>query len=520
MDEKKQAYSAEIERAEQFRRKGRPVQAEAILRKILAGDPGHAAANYQLGMLYHLAGRNGLAIPHLETAVSLIPNSFEAVFNLGVIQHDEGMLDKARAHLECAISLRPEDPRTHSLLGQLHRDLGNIAAAKAALGKSLSLDPDNDDTLVQMGFLSHIQGNSGEARDCYERALVLNPVNGEAYYRMAMLRDGKSGESATRKMDAAYRSPAMGDLDRALTGLSLGFAFETLGQYGKAFGYFQEAKLLQKRSTDYSYERQAAFFDRHKRGLEQSFLERCAEHAIDDETPIFIVGLPRSGSSLVEQILASHPGVHGAGEVEYSRLFVDETERLTSKPFPQDIATIAPEVFAGISREYIKMLRAGAGPAQRVSDKLPHNFLRLGLFAATMNNARFILCERDPLDTCLSIYQHFFAGAHGYACDLLELGRYYRLYQDMMSHWQRLFPERIYTVSYEELVLEPDSQIRQLLSHCGLTPDPACLRFHETGRLVDTPSAMQIRKPIHRDSVGRWRHYEKQLQPLRNALGV
>lgn len=518
MAEKRQAYSAEIERAEKFRRMGRPAQAEAILRKILAGAPAHAAANYHLGMLYHLAGRNSLGIPYLETAVRLAPNDFEAVFNLGVIQHEEGKLDNARAHLEGAISLRPEDPRTHSLLGQLHRDQGNIAAAEAALQKSLSLDPDNDDTLVQMGFLSHIQGNGDEARNYYERALILNPVNGEAYYRMAMLRDGKAGEPVIRKMDAAYHSPAMGNLDRTLTGLSLGFAFESLGQYDRAFGYFQEANLLQKRSTDYSYQRQAAFFDRHKRGLEPPFLEHCAENAIDDETPVFIVGLPRSGSSLVEQILASHPDAHGAGEVEYSRLFVEETERLTAKPFPQDIATVPPGVFSGISRKYIKMLRAGAGTAQRVSDKLPHNFLRLGLFAATMTNARFILCERDPVDTCLSIYQHFFAGAHGYACDLVELGRYYRLYQDMMSHWQRLFPGRIYTISYEDLVLEPDSQIRQLLSHCGLTPDPACLRFHETGRLVDSPSAMQIRQPIHRDSVGRWRNYEKQLQPLRKVL--
>jgi hypothetical protein len=278
-----------------------------------------------------------------------------------------------------------------------------------------------------------------------------------------------------------------------------------------------------------------AFFERHQRGFSQSFVDRCRNHALVDSTPIFIVGMPRSGTSLVEQILASHPTVHGAGEVEYSRIFEQVVEQHTGLPFPLGIDAVDPAVLAESCRDYIAKLRshagamakdgakdrakAGVGTVQHVTDKLPHNFLRIGLYAAMMPHARIVLVERDPLDTCLSIYQHFFAAAHGYATDLAALGSYYRLYQDLIAHWENMFPGRLHRVRYEALVQDTENQVRALLAHCGLEFHPDCLAFHATRRSGSTPSDAQVRRPVYRDAVGRWKNYATHLRPLQEALG-
>jgi hypothetical protein len=237
--------------------------------------------------------------------------------------------------------------------------------------------------------------------------------------------------------------------------------------------------------------------------LNQGFIDHCKDCRIDNATPILVLGMPRSGTSLVEQILASHPLVYGAGEVEYSRFFADDVRKMTGKPFPQDIGTIAPGKLRELGLQYIQRLRSNAGVAQRVVDKLPHNFLRIGLFAALMPNARIVLCDRDPLDNCMSIYQRDFSASHGYASNLSELGEYYKLYENLMSFWTKLLPGRIYRISYENLVANTEQQIRELLRYCELPFHADCLAFYETERMVVTPSALQVREPMHNKSIGR-----------------
>ena len=228
--------------------------------------------------------------------------------------------------------------------------------------------------------------------------------------------------------------------------------------------------------------------------------------------------MPRSGSTLVEQILASHPLVYGAGEVEHVRVLVDGVRKLTGKPFPQNISDLAPEVLRELSREYVGRLRTHSATSRHVVDKLPHNFLRIGLFAAVLPNAKIIECRRIPLDNCWSIYQHYFAAEHGYASDLDDLGRYYGLYEDMMAYWQQLFPGHVYRIHYERLVSDLEAQTRALLEFCELSFHEDCVAFHKSGRVVSTPSASQVRQPVYQDALGRSRNYEKYLQPLAAAL--
>ena len=246
-------------------------------------------------------------------------------------------------------------------------------------------------------------------------------------------------------------------------------------------------------------------------------VKRIDGHGVATERPIFIVGMPRSGTSLLEQILASHRDVFGAGELlDFQRLALE----LVKGQYPEGIVSISPRKIAALATRYVDVLNERNASAPRVTDKLPANFLYIGLIYAAFPQARVIHCVRDPLDTCLSCYRKAFASAHGFAYDLRELGRYYRAYAGLMAHWQRLFPERMFELRYEAVIREPESTIRRLIQYCGLDWDEACMRFYETERPVQTASAAQVRRPLYTDSIGAWRRYADHLQPLRTALAA
>ncbi len=513
-------YRQELLRAEKFRREGKTLLAAGVLRGILAKKRDHFAANYMLGMLHHDEGRSAQGIPFLKKAVAARPDDFFAAINLGIIQHEQALLADAQVNLEQAVSLKPENAHAHAMLGLLYRDLGSPDKAARAVAESLALEPANADTLVIRGSLHQMDGDLESAAMFYNQALSHSPLHGEACYRLSLLERLDDRSDLVSKWEAAWRTQAIPVEDRILVGYALGRAMEQARRFDTAFGCFREANELQRHSMERPAGSQAVFFARHKQGISRGFAEKCRDHAITDTTPVFIVGLPRSGTSLVEQILASHPAVHGAGEIQHSRIFVENVEQWTGKPFPLNIEDVDPEVLAQSGRKYIEKLRANAGAAERVTDKLPHNFLRIGLYAAIMPGASIVLCERDPLDTCLSIYQHFFTADHAYATDLSKLGHYYRLYRELVDYWDEMLPGHVHHVRYETLVHDSENQVKLLLAHCGLDFHPDCLSFHQAPRALSTPSDAQVRQPIYQHAVGRWRHYEKHLRPLREALGI
>jgi tetratricopeptide (TPR) repeat protein len=520
MDRKAETHAPELMRAGQFLKEGKPLLAAEVLRKILVTDGAHFKANYSLGMLYHQEGRNELAIPLLSKAVEVCPEDFASAINLGIIQRDEGLLAQAQLNLEHAVALRPGSAKAHVTLGMLLMDRNKLDASLAEVEEGLRLEPDNPNTHARLGMLMQIRGEPDKAAAYYRKVIALNPLDGTAHRSLAFSQRQTEYNDDIKRMENAIRSQDTSRWDRMLLGFALGKVFDDLGQYDKAFAYLHAANKLHRRSFNYSIENQKAFFDRHKQGLNQAFLDHCKDHVVTDSAPIFVLGMPRSGTSLVEQILSSHPLAYGAGEVEYTRLLVDAVEGITRKPFPLDIRKVSPKVLREAGQAYIEKLRLNAGAAERIIDKLPHNFLRVGLFAAVMPNAKLILCERNPLDNCLSIYQHFFVKAHGYASELAELGQYYGYYQSLMDWWNEILPGQIHHVSYEQLVSETESQVRQLLEYCELPFHENCLSFHKTRRHVKTPSASQVSQPVYQDSINRWKHYEKHLHPLCEALGI
>lgn len=508
----------EIERAEKLENSGQIAEAARILRDVIAKNNQDFAANYALGMLYRRAGRNDLSIPLLKKAVQVGPGVFKAVLNLGIMERLQGMSDDALIHLERAASLKPDSAEAYASLGLVHLDRNDIDTAIKTFARALAIEPNSPETNTQMGLVYGIRGEPREAARYYRNAISHNPHCGHAHYSLAFNQRFEEYSDDVLTMEQAFHSPDISDDNRMLVGFALGKVFDDLAKYDKAFEYVRAANELQRISIEFSIDRQKEIFDRHKQALGHDFIEHCKHNSVADDTPILILGMPRSGTSLVEQILASHPSVHGAGEVEYSRLFEEQVRKLTGRPFPENIGTIAPEKLSDLALGYIGKLKTTAGSAKYVTDKLPHNFLRVGLFAALMPNAKVLACDRDPLDNCVSIYQHRFSAYHGYACMLTELGEYYKLYEALMSFWEKLLPGHIHRVSYESLVENTEAEIRSLLEFCGIPFDDNCLKFHKTERLVNTPSAPQVREPIYSDATRRARNYERHLQPLVEAL--
>ena len=444
--------------------------------------------------------------------------SFSAYLYLGVVERDLGMLDNARAHFRRAMSIEPKRAEPHFGLAALHIFVNDIDSALHECRQAFTLEPDKAEVHVKLGSIYTSIGQLDKAATCYEQALSLDPHSGDANYGLAASRDAASMSGEIVRMESSLASPDVSDGNKILTGFALGRIFEQLGQYDKSFAAVHEANRCQRQAVSYSFDEQSAMFERHKDALGQHLIDYCEPCRVFDETPILVLGMPRSGTSLVEQILASHPTVHGAGEVEHIRILAEDVRMMTGKPFPENIDKIAASKLRELVLAYIQRLKVGAGSASRVIDKLPHNFLRIGLFAALLPNVRIVLCERDPLDNCTSIYQHAFSARHGYASNLKELGEYYKLYESMMSFWTELLPEYIYRVSYEDLVDDTDAEVRKLLQYCGLAFHEDCLLFHKTTRYVSSPSAGQVREAIHDRSVGRGKHYKKHLQPLVDAL--
>lgn len=511
-------YVAELNQAIQYQNAGQFELAIGLLQRILAVDPEHVEANYTLGMLLHRAKRSSLAVPLLRKAVALRPKLFDAVYNLGTVERAAGLLADAQINLERAVVLKPTSSLAHVTLGLLLVDLNRIDDAERMFQRAVALQPRNAEAHSQLGLIFRTRGDRVQAVASYRRAVALNPKYGEAHRGLAHSRTYTEYDKDVELMEQIYQAADTPEQERMLLGFALGKVFDDLKRYDEAFGYLLEGNRLKRNSFNYSISNTIRMFENHKKYLGREFGERHRPHATTDATPIFILGMPRSGTTLVEQILASHPDVHGAGEVVFLRTLSDAAERLTGQSFPLGVEKLPAGALNDAAASYLSQLKAVGGGARFITDKLPHNFLRIGLIQAVLPNAKIIHCEREPLDTCLSIFQQNFSGHHGYASNLEELGQYYRLFQELMTYWHEQLLHPFYRLNYERLTTDTEAEVRALLEYCNLPFHADCLHFHKTERVVNTPSAGQVREPMYRNSVARWKNYERHLQPLQRAL--
>jgi tetratricopeptide (TPR) repeat protein len=501
-----------------FSGQGRLDDAMACHERALALRPDFAEAHNNQGNILTDQRKLEQAVTRYRRALELKPDYADAHNNLGNALRHQDNFAEAAMHYERAIALKPDYAAAHTNLGNALASQGKLAAAAACHERALALKPEFAEAHHNLGNALVGLGKLRAAEQAYERAVLLNPKSGRNYRSLLSLKRVDAGDRHLAAMETLARDmPSLPAAEQMELHFALGKAYADLDQRERSFSHFLEGGAFRRRELGYDEARTLAGFDRLRDLFTHDFMGSRRGLGDPSSVPVFIIGMPRSGTTLVEQILASHPKVFGAGELrEFS------TAMGTLAPAPQTPASFA-EFAAALPNEklpelgaiYLNEVQAMAPWAARITDKMPGNFPFAGMIHLALPNARIVHVRRDPIDTCVSCFSMLFANGHPYSYDLAELGRYYRAYEAVMAHWRRVLPDgAMLEVRYEDVVADLETQARRVVSYCGLEWDDACLAFHATQRNVLTASATQVRRPIYRTSVGRWRPYEHLLRPL------
>jgi tetratricopeptide (TPR) repeat protein len=504
-------------------------EAERAFRMAVQLQPGDASARCNLGVVLHRLGKNPEAIAALEVAVRLFPTSPQAQHDFGAVLVANGQSERGVQHLREAVRLQPDFAEAHDNLGLGLRYLDLMDEAIACFREALRIQPAHIQARNNLANALQAQGKIVEAIAEFQAALRSDPHNAFAIAALSGLAATGCFRFSEAHLQEITRRADRGDVplsDRHQLHFALAIEFDRAGEYARAFEHYRAGNELRQaleshRGIPFDPDAHDQFIDRIITTYTPAYFERVGGFGLDIELPLYVVGMMRSGTTLAEQILASHPQIHGAGELtDLNNLTIILPRRLrTTASYPEAMEDLNAVTAQALAQELERHLRRRGQTATRVVDKMPGNFLHLGLIATLLPRARIIHCRRDPLDTCLSCYFQNFAGLVTYAMDLKHLGRYYRAYERLMTHWARCLPVPIFELNYEELTADQEAVSRRLIAFCGLDWDERCLRFHETPRAVRTASVLQVRQPIYRRAVGRWKRYEAFLQPLLAALG-
>lgn len=503
----------------------RPDEAAKLLRKALEQNPAAAEAHNSLGTAWQMAGRLAEAMACYQRAIACRADYAEAHFNLGTALQAQNRPEDAATAYRAAIAARPAYAEAHGNLGIVLCSLLRHDEAVAAFERAVALKPDYAEAFNNLGGALRELGRRDAARQAIERAIALAPGRAEFYQNLALSKRFAADDPHLLALERlATASSSRPPAEQMRLHFALGQAYAEAGQHERAFAHLAKGNALMRRRVGYDEAATLGLFERLRGVFTREFMRARQGAGFPSPAAIFVVGMPRSGTTLVEQILASHPEVFGAGEVAD---FHDAAMHLTGAgqppvPYPEIVPGLSATQLADFGKRYVERVsRLAPSPAARIVDKLPGNFRHAGLIHLVLPKARIIHTRRDPVDTCLSCYTHLFTGHLPYAYDLGDLGRFYRGYAALMQHWRQVLPEGVMLeIDYEELVADLEGQARRMLAHCGLAWDPACLEFHKTERPVRTASALQVRQPIYRSAVGRWRAYGALLVPLLAALGM
>ena len=491
----------------------KPDEANALLEEALTLNPRYAEAHCNLGCGYRQKDQNEKALSHLATALSLRPVYPEASYHIAGIRLEQEKPEEAQSVLTGALERSPNNADLLAELGVTRNELGYPEEAEAAFAQALEVDEEHTGALNGLGNLRLEQGRKEEAEASFRRAMEIDPDKVEAHFNIAQVKTFGAGDADLAALEArAEEIESLSDKKATQLHFALGKAHDDLDDPEKAFPHFLEGCRLKRASIDYRPEETTRLFTRVCEIFDSSFLKSQRRKGDPSDLPVLVLGMPRSGTTLTEQIISSHPAVYGAGELR-------DLARAAGAGFPEDMANLARGGLAEIAERYIASLQARAPEAGRVTDKMPLNFLFIGLMHLMLPNAKIVHVQRDPRDTCLSNFTRLFGRNQYQSYDLRDLGLYYRDYARVMEHWRAVLPkDAFYDLRYEDLVADAETETRRLIDYLGLEWDDACLAFHESKRQVRTASLTQVRQPIYSSSVGRWQRYEAFLGPLIEAL--
>jgi tetratricopeptide (TPR) repeat protein len=501
---------------------GRTEEAIATLRATLKEDPDNVDAMRLLATAYWQDRKN---LPDAEAllrrATQIAPDYAAAWLVLGAVQVEQQKFLEAIRAYEKVTELEPSDPRAWAGLGSAHARAGYADRSASAYAKAVALKPDAPG--VQMGY-AHVLKTLGDqtgALAAYRAAVRAKPDFGEVYWSMANLKTFRFEEQEVAAMEEQLARSDLSESADIHFRFALGKACEDRGDYDAAWNYYhtgnQRQRMLVSFDPQEMLQRQAQIME----VFTPEFLAEQSGSGHEAPDPVFIVGLPRSGSTLVEQILASHSQVEGTSELpELGRIATSIGRyRPDGVRFPMSARDLRRKDWRAYGRQYIDDTRRYRVTGQpRFTDKLPNNFSLVGFIHLILPNATIINTRRHPLDSCLGAYKQLFGFGQNFTYDVQDLAEYYKQYHAMMQHWHRVLPGKVLDVHYEETVTDLERQVRRILEHCGLPFEESCVRFHETDRAVRTASSEQVRQPIYRDALGKWRRYEKHLDIWKEEL--
>ena len=461
-----------------------------------------------------------LALDYLERAHNAAPNNLDARCEYGRVLSRIGRHEEAFTILEEAHLQNPDAVRYLLQLGWARYRAGQSQRAVSDFDAVLERQPSSVEAHYGRARALMDAGDMSEAKRWLHRTIALSPGHAGALRELANLKDLAPGDAAYGGLMSAIEDDSAPASRRAVLHMAAGASCLAVKAYDDAFDHYRTGNLL--KDVVFDIRSYADHIGDLISRFDRQHFEHTKEWGDASDVPVFILGMPRSGTSLVEQILASHSRVHGAGEREEMLQLADRLPELLndSRHYPACVEGLTASASKEIAADFLGSLRRADPHAARITDKMPGNFHHVGLIATLFPHAKIIHCRRDPRDTCLSIFFGDFVGSHPYSYDLTNLGRYYRQYERLMAHWHEVLPGRILDVSYEDLVEEQENWSRQLVKFCDLEWEARCLEFHKTSRNVKTRSNAQVRQPIYRSSVARWRPFETHLQPLFAALSA
>jgi len=494
-------------------------QAEKLCIAVLSRDPGNVQALMMAGSLARGIGDFGLALTFFKKVVALKPDFLEAHLSLAAAYSEAREHDDAITHFLYVLARKPDLVPALGALGKCYTASGQAELALPVFEKATKLAPGHEELRYDHADALIALGRMDEAADLLRENIARGHRVAGSYRSLAETRKMSGEPVELAAIVEKLAEPDLPQRDRVLFHHAAGKIVNDLGRYEEAIDHFQASKIAAGHGFDIQAYRRRV--DTLVASFTPQLLTSKASFGDPSEVPVFIVGMPRSGTTLTEQICASHPAVHGAGElVKLGNLvrqagYALDPNGAIQKP-PQALTAVEART---MSAAYLDFVQRKSPSSARVVDKMPHNFQLVGMIALIFPNARIIHCTRDPIDNCLSCFFNTFNDKHGYNTDLHTLGLYYREYKRLMRHWNALLPGRIHESNYETMIADQEAESRRLIDFLGLPWDDACLRFYEADRSVTTPSRWQVRQPIYQTSVKRWKKYENKIQPLIEALG-
>ncbi|MEX2125266.1 MAG: sulfotransferase [Woeseia sp.] len=519
-ERKKLAHAAE------HHKEGRLEEAERLYREVVRDNPNNVDALRMLGRIAVSAGRNTDAERLYRRAVKLAPDFAGAITELGRVLKEQNRFEESIECFERVIELEPDNAQAHFQLAGALAPAALTYRAIESYEKALELQPKFPGATLGLGHVLKTVGRQDEAIAAYRECIRLRPDNGESYWSLANLKTYRLTDDDIAAMEKSLANKELTDQSRVNFLYALAKAHEDRGDFDSAWEFYAKGNATQRMLEKYDPVQTEVMHDAVIDVFSAGFL-RDKEAAgnpdplPDFQSPIFIVGLPRSGSTLIEQILASHSQVEGTSELPYVGRVATSLNRNRADGinYPEAVRELAAEHFQALGQQYLELAQMHRTEGKpRFIDKMPNNFPTVGFLHLILPNATIVDARRHPLDACLSCYRQLFAKGQTFTYDLIDIGEYFLEYERMMDHWHAVLPGKVITVQYEAVVGNFDVEVRRLLEHCGLPFEEACLRFYETDRPVRTASSEQVRQPIHARSIGFWKRYDDKLDELKEVL--